>query len=240
MEPALMSNSKPVFLLAGGRSSRQGKKKDTIMPALFKEIGRPSPSIGYIGVASDDDKEFFKFIAADFIKSGASEVSHALIAPSKADLVKTRELLNRVDAVFISGGDVERGMQVLEEKNMIDFLRELYLQGKMFFGASAGSIMLAREWVRWRDPNDDSSVELFPCLGFAPVLCDTHAESDNWEELRTALSLKNDITQGYGIATGSGLKVSTESRVEALGGPVALYVNEAGEVNRKADILPSL
>jgi peptidase E len=234
-----MNSQKPVFLMAGGRSSRQGKKKDTIMPALFEEIGRASPSIGYIGVASDDDREFYKFIAADFIKAGASEVSHALMVPPKADLAKARELLKKVDAVFISGGDVERGMQVLEEKNMIGFLRELYLQGKMFFGASAGSIMLAREWVRWRDPNDDASVELFPCLGFAPVICDTHAESDDWEELRTALSLKKDITPGYGIATGSCLKVSGESRVEALGGPVSMYIQEAGNVNQKADILPS-
>jgi peptidase E len=234
-----MSNQKPVFLMAGGRNSRQGKKRDTIMPALFKEIGRPSPSIGYIGVASDDDKEFFKFIAADFVKGGVSEVVHALMVPPKADLSKSRDILNRVDAVFISGGDVERGMQVLEEKNMIDFLRELFLQGKVFFGASAGSIMLAREWVRWRDPNDDASVELFPCLGFAPVICDTHAESDDWEELRTALSIKKEITAGYGIATGSCLEVFNASRVEALGGPVSVYLKEAGNVNQKADILPS-
>jgi peptidase E len=234
-----MSTQKPVFLLAGGRSIRQGKKPDAILPALFKEIGQVAPSIGYVGVASDDDRGFFKSIAADFIKGGAAEVVHALIVSPKVDLAKTREILNRVDAVFISGGDVERGMQVLEEKSMVGFLRELYSRGKMFFGASAGSIMLAKEWVRWRDPDDDSTAELFPCLGFAPIICDTHAESDNWEELRTALSLEKENKPGYGIVTGSCLKVLVSGSVEALGEPVFVYLREAGKVKRQADILPS-
>ena len=44
--------------------------------------------------------------------------------------------------------------------------------------------MLARRWVRWTDPHNDDSAELFPCLGFAPVFCDTHGEGDGWGELR--------------------------------------------------------
>jgi peptidase E len=233
-----MSMQKAIFLMSGGRS-RQGRKKDVIMPALFREIGKAAPKIGYIGVASDDDREFFKFISAEFIQGGAAEVVHALIASSKANLAKTRDILQKVDAVFISGGDVERGMQVLEEKQMTGFLRELYTGGKVFFGSSAGSIMLARKWIRWRDPDDDSTAELFPCLDFAPLICDTHSESDGWEELQTALSLEKVNTEGYGIATGTCLRVAPEGKLEALGGPVSVYVNNAGKVEKQADILPS-
>jgi peptidase E len=232
-----MNMQKPIFLMSGGRS-RQGKKKDTIMPALFKETGKVSPAIGYIGAASDDDRGFFKYISAEFIQGGASEVVHALTVTSKADLAKTRDILKKVDAVFISGGDVERGMQVLEEKQMTAFLRELFNSGKVFFGASAGSIMLAREWIRWTDPEDDSTAELFPCLGFASLICDTHAEEDGWEELKTALSMEKDSTKGYGIATGVCLKVQAGREPAALGGPVYVYQNKAGKVERQPDILP--
>jgi peptidase E len=229
---------KPVFLMSGGRSSRQGKKADTAMQAVIEAIGRKAPSIGYVGAASDDDKSFFKFIAAEFLKAGASEVVHALIAPAKADLVKTRSILEKADAVFISGGDVERGMQVLEEKNMGGFLKDLYRQGKLFFGASAGSIMLARKWVRWTDPENDASAELFPCLGFAGVICDTHSESDGWEELQAALSLEKEKTAGYGIATGACLKVGPGGVLEAFGAPVNVYLKQAGKVVKQPDILP--
>jgi len=51
---------------------------------------------------------------------------------------------------------------------MTDFLRRLHRSGRLFFGTSAGSIMLSRKWVRWRDPHDDRSAELFPCLGLHP------------------------------------------------------------------------
>lgn len=224
--------------MAGGKSSRQGKKSDTIFPAVYRQTGKPAPSIGYVGVASDDDRSFFKFISAEFLNSGAAEVVHALIVPAKADLSKARDILNRVDAVFISGGDVERGMQVLEEKKMGGFLIDLFKGGKPFFGASAGSIMLAREWVCWRDPDNDASAELFPCMGCADIICDTHAEEDGWEELRAALSLKPDGTSGYGIPTGSCLEVFPEGGVEALGGPVSVYQKDAGKVIEKPRIFP--
>ena len=47
----------------------------------------------------------------------------------------------------MSGGDVEAGMKVLEEKGLTEFFVELFKRGKLFFGASAGSIILARKWV---------------------------------------------------------------------------------------------
>jgi peptidase E len=235
-----MSTARAVFLMSGGRSGRgdRGNKADDVMPAIFKETGVKAPTIGYVGSASDDDRSFFRFIAAEFLKGGAGGVEQVLTVSARADLGKARDILNRVDAVFISGGDVERGMEVLEEKNLVAFLRELYSGGKLFFGASAGAIMLAREWVRWRDPDDDSSAELFPCLDFAPVICDTHSESDGWEELQAALSLENENTTGYGIATGACLKVGAGGPLEAMGEPVNVYLNKGGKVDRLADIEP--
>ena len=81
----------------------------------------------------------------------------------------------------------------MQEKNITDFLVGLYKQGKPFFGISAGSIMLAQEWIRWRDPEDDTTAEIFPCLGIAPVICDTHGEEDGWEELQALIALEKKI-----------------------------------------------
>ena len=100
--------------------------------------------------------------------AGAGEVTLAPLCGSRGDPGKAKAVLEASDLVFISGGDVEEGMRVLEEKGMTGFLRRLHRAGKLFFGISAGSIMLSRKWVRWRDPHDDGSAELFPCLGFAP------------------------------------------------------------------------
>ena len=226
---------RPVYLMAGGRGR---KSPGSIIKAVLKETGKIKPTIAYVGVASGDNWAFYLMISAMIKKGGDCKVNRVLIAPRKADLDKARAALESADAVFMSGGDVEAGMQVLNEKNMARFLADLFHRGKLFFGASAGSIMLAREWVRWRDPDDDSSAELFPCLGITSVICDTHAEEDDWEELKSALKLKEDNTLGYGIPSGSCLKVYPDGRVEALGGVVTPYLKQGGNIVKQPDLLP--
>jgi peptidase E len=233
----MMENKKPVYLLAGGRP-RNRATTDPLIHAVFQESGVASPSIAYVGTASGDDKDFFNYFVTIFKELGAARVNLALIAPAKADMAKARGILKSSDIVFVSGGDVEQGMQSLKERNMLDFLSDLYKQGKLFFGLSAGSIMLAREWVRWRDPDDDASAELFPCLGFAPVICDTHDEQGGWQELQAALKLERDNTRGFGIASGTALRVLPGGEIEALGGSVHQYLKQGTKVERGPDLTP--
>jgi len=230
---------KPVYLLAGGRP-RDRKRQDPLLQAVYRESGTASPAIAYSGTASGDDKNFFRFIAAELTGAGADRVAHAVIAPPGSDLNKAKSVLEAADIVFISGGDVSAGMDILREKDMIGFLTSLYRQGKPFFGISAGAIMLAERWVRWPDPDDENSAELFPCLGFAPIICDTHDEQAGWEELRAALRLEKEGQLGYGLASGSGVRVTPDSKVEAIGGAVYRYIHRGGRVERIEDILPQV
>lgn len=232
-----MSAKKPVYLLAGGRPRDHGMT-DLIIQMIFKESARVSPTIAYVGTANGDNQDFFNRMTQMYREAGAYRVYHALISPDGADLKKAQDALNSADIVFISGGDVDRGIRVLREKNMIDCLSTLYQQGKPFFGSSAGAIMLAKEWVRWRDPDDSTSAELFPCLGFAPVICDCHDEEGGWEELKVALSLEEDDVKGYGLVSGTAIRVFADGRIEALGGTIHQYVRRGKQVIRAPDILP--
>ena len=234
----MTSNAKPVFLLAGGRH-RRGEKPDSLLEAVFREYGIKAPTVAYSGTASGDDRGFFGFIAREITEAGADKVVHAVIAPDNADLKKAKSILESADIVFISGGDVEAGIDILREKKMFDFLTGLYRQGKPFFGISAGAIMLADKWVRWRDPDDDSSAELFPCLGFAPVICDTHDEQGGWEELQAALMLEKEGVKGYGLGSGSAIKVAADGKVAVEGGVVQVYLRKGDKVVRINDIISS-
>ena len=229
-----MIKKKPVYLIAGGRGSND---PSPIFLAVLKDVGKTSPVIAYVGAANGDNKEFFERMEPSIKRAGECRMIQAMISAKNADLNKARDILQSADAVFVSGGDVEAGMQVLEEKGIVSLFPELYQQGKLFFGISAGSIMLAKEWVRWKNPDDDSTAELFPCLGLAPVICDTHGEPE-WEELVAALSLKNDGAFGYGITSGTCLKVSPSGKVEALGGTIYKYGPVKEGVQRQPDILP--
>lgn len=225
---------KPLYLLAG----RGEKVPDPLIAAVFRENGVASPTIAYVGTANGDDPAFLRRMTAAFCQSGAGRVNHAVITPRDADIAKARALLESADIVFISGGDVDLGMRRLAEKGMIPFLLRLYGHGKPFFGSSAGSIMLASEWVRWRDPDEDATAELFPCLGMAPLLCDAHDEEGDWQELKTALKLRQESVTGYGIASGRAIKIYPDGRVEAVGGAVHRYLRQGMGMEQLPDLLP--
>jgi cyanophycinase-like exopeptidase len=233
-----MNDIKPVYLLGGGWSANR-RANDLLVREVFRQSGKKSPSVGYVGAANKDDEGFFNRLADMFRENGAGEVSHALLAPDTTDISEAKTILMKSDMVYISGGDVAAGIQMLKERRMANFLDELYHEGKHFFGLSAGSIMLAKEWVCWRDPDDDATAEIFPCMAFAPILCDTHDEEGGWEELKTLLMLEKDGATGYGIATGTALRVFPDGRAEALGGAVHRYVRRGGEVIRISDVMPS-
>jgi len=207
-----------IFLIAGDPGKR-GVGKDPLLAAILAQLGMVRPSVAYVGAASGDSRVFFLWIAALLKKAGAGPVRLAALASQRADLDKARRQIRDADLVFVSGGDVDAGMSALEKTGADGFLRESYRAGKPFIGLSAGSIMLARSWVRWSDPEDDSTAEDFPCLGLAPLLCDTHAEKDGWDELKVLLKLTGTPV-GYGIPAGGALRVAAGGSLAALGKPV--------------------
>jgi peptidase E len=234
-----MSNLKPVYLLAGGRPHNPASF-NPLYQAVFQESGKAAPSIAYVGAASDDSKAFYLMMAAALKGAGAGKVRLAALASKKVDVQKAKDIMESSDIVYISGGDVEHGMQILANKNLTDFIVGLYKQGKPFFGISAGSIILAKEWIRWPNPDDDNTAEIFPCLGIAPVLCDTHGEADGWEELQALLKLEKDGAIGCGIVSGTALKVFPDGKIEALSGAIHQYQKHSGKVVRIEDMLPAI
>jgi len=150
----------------------------------------------------------------------------AKLASPRASATAARALLDDCDLVFVSGGDVEHGMNVLRDRDMVKTLEALAEAGKPMFGVSAGSLMLAREWVRC--PGDDEAkAELFPCLGIAPIHVDAHSEGDDWSELRVLVRLlqrRGDPQPvGYGLTRKGGLRIEIAAggtKLAAIGTPI--------------------
>jgi peptidase E len=231
-----MNAQQPVYLFAGGR----GKSILTtfkLIGDVIRSSGKARPEVALIGVASLRDNPLVGWIMTMLIKTGCKcRVKRVKLARPDADIEKAKEVLKKADVIFFGGGDAEEGMRILKEKKMDGFFHDLAIQGKVLIGASAGTIMLSREWVCWKNPDDDKTAELFQCTGLTDVICDTHAEGDNWVELQAALQLKENGATGYGIPSGAYLEVHPEGRLEAKGGAVARYTNINGKIERQADL----
>jgi peptidase E len=201
-------------------------------------LGRSRPLVAYVGVASDDNRGFFTMIRGGLAAAGgAARIELARIASPRAKASDARALLHDSDMVFVSGGDVDHGMNVLRERDMAGTLVALARAGKPMFGISAGSLMLAREWVRFPD-DDEARAQIFPCLGVAPVHVDAHSEDDGWSELRVLVRLLHERGDanpvGYGLTRKGGLRVTLgegdEVRLEPIGTPIPRIVVRRGRV----------
>lgn len=238
MSPARPLSPPPIHLLAGGRWSHR-RTPDPLLAGCMALAGVPSPAVAYIGAASDDDAGFFQHLASAFREAGAGRVELVPLAADTSETAIARRRLASADLVFMSGGDVEAGMRCLRRHALVPFLRQMHRSGKPFFGLSAGSIMLASCWVRWTDPDDEGSATAFRCAGLAPVVCDTHAEDDDWAELRTLLRLLPEGTVGYGIPSGGGLAIRPAGVIAPLAKPVTRLRREANRIRELPPLRPA-
>jgi peptidase E len=223
-----MTKSKPadIFLIAGGPQSKNNK---AILAHALALIKKKAPNVAYIGTASGDNKEFFLMLRQIIMAAGAGSVRLVPIV-RRFDLDKAKDILLASDVVFISGGDVDVGMKYLRQRKLIPLFRQLYDRGKLFCGISAGAIMLCRNWMHWRDPDDDDTAELLDCLGFAPLLCDVHAEEDNWVEMKRLLGFFPQGTAGYGIPANGALRVAPDGKITSIGSAPLQFIKQGADI----------
>ena len=235
--------SSVIHLIGGGPGGLLATRNH--IKRAVSAVGKKKPLVAYVGVASNDNLGFQKMLSAAFLGTGA-RVEMAKLARKTAKVSNARALLADCDLVFMSGGDVEHGMKLLNERGVADELRALAKAGKPFLGISAGSIMTCKSWVRFPDDDDDSKAETFDCLGIAPVHMDAHSESDNWPELRTLVKLlakKDAETVAYGVPSKGCLRVELATdgkpKLKALGAEVTrIAVNKAGAPVDKTPLKP--
>ena len=225
----------PIYLLAGGPGAKR-QSPDTILQMALRELGKTKPSVAYIGAAHGDSLMFYLFIKRLIVAAGAGKVELVPLAKKKSNIAEAQLIIQSSDCIFVSGGDVSEGMRVLTEKSVIPLIKKRYDEGALIIGVSAGSIMLAKQWINWPDENDEASAELFPCMNIAPVLCDTHGEEDKWNELHSLLRLTDGDQIGYGIPSGGALRISTDGAVEAISLPLYRIERKGGDIARINDL----
>lgn len=150
-----------------------------------------------------------------------------------------RGALASAEMIFLSGGDVERGMRAFAERDLPPYVRELAAQGMPMEGLSAGAILLGAHWVRFMG-EDDSIAQPFPCLGVVPSSFDTHGEEEGWDELR-GLAAVLPTAAGervvYGIPSG-GAACWHDGKLRAMGEPLVRF--RCGPRPRRTSDVPPL
>lgn len=218
---------KPVTLIAGEFGSRHFGTRPYLEQAL-RSTRKDAPCALYIGAASGDDGSFGTALCSLLAASGAADVAWPKLAKQRRAAEAARKALALVDFVFIGGGDVETGMDVLRRGKLVADLRAAAERGVVFAGMSAGAIMLGARWIRWpREDASDDEAETYECLSLTPCSVDTHGEGDGWSETRSFAAVRarelKRRAKAYGIPSGGALIVRRSGTLQALGKPVPVF-----------------
>ncbi len=232
---------KPVTLMAGQFGSPHfGTKPHLELALSFARAEEPTAL--YIGAANGDDASFGTALCALIGAAGAAEVFWPKLAKGRRQTSVARKLLERVDFVFVGGGDVEAGIDVLRRAKLVADLHAAAARGVVFAGMSAGAIMLGQRWIRWpRADSGDDQAETYECLGLAPCSLDTHGEGDGWAEARSFAAVRARETRraarAYAVPSGGALIVCGGGRMQARGKAVPVF---AASPRRPTEIERSL
>jgi peptidase E len=221
--------NRTMYLVGGGPSAIVQTRRH--FRRALSSLEKKKPLVAYLGAASGDNAGFRKMISLALMPA---RVEPANTVGKRAKISETRALLDECDLVFVSGGDVHAGMQILAEKDLVEPLRALARAKKPMLGVSAGSIMLARHWVHFPD-DDEARAELFECLAIAPVHVDCHSEDDGWSELRVLVRLlheRGEKPECYGIPSRGALQV--DGTLRAHGVPLPRFGWKKGVVEAGA------
>jgi len=190
------------------------------------------PTIAYVGAAAGDDPGFAARVQALVFGRAARVIAIELTTRTRTSTLRAR--LAAADLVFFTGGDVERGMALVDERGLAPYLRALAAQGKPMEGLSAGAILLGRWWIRFPARGEP---EPFACLGIAPGAFDTHGERDGWSELVELARRVRGERVVYGIPSHGAARWDGDA-LHALGKPLARFRCGA-RPRRIADLVPS-
>jgi peptidase E len=221
-----------VYLMAGAGPG-SGPRSVRFHHELVARLGKKKPNIAYVGAPSGDNLGFEKMIST-LVFGLTAKVTFVRLTKKSVSTSQAKAQLEDADLVFMTGGDVDAGMKVINDRGLAPLFRKLHEQGKPMEGISAGSIMLGQKWVRF---HEDESVEAFDCLGVVPCSFDAHDEH-GWDELITLAKLLPKKKDGYvcGLVS-KNCAVWDGHALHARGGPLHRFAMGTGE--RLPDLQPA-
>ncbi len=217
------------LVLVGG-----GKRPPEAVAKIVEWAGGESVKVLIITWATADPQASFDGIRKDFDRYKTASFENATIAPIDAE--KRVEFLNQLKtatAVFFTGGDQNRIMDVLKDTEMFNALRARYQAGVVFSGSSAGTAVMSTPMMTGTaDLNRiiGANVVTRDGLGLVPnLIVDQHFVKRQRENRLFSLLLLNPRMLGIGIDEDAAVLVKDNRFAEVVGPTNAMFINANDE-----------
>jgi len=97
-------------------------------------------NIGYVASAPDPEREYFKQTQQLYLSLGANMDTYLELETGFSQAAFTALL--QCDVIHLSGGDTQRFLRAMKQRNMIDTIKHFADNGGAIVGVSAGAMLL--------------------------------------------------------------------------------------------------
>lgn len=167
---------------------------------ILAQTGKSDPRICFIPTASGDSTTYITNFYKAFTGLPCRPSHLSLFDPPTGDL---EDYLHENDIVYVGGGSTKNMLALWNEWNLSEIFKNIYLDGTILAGISAGAICWFEQGVTDSIPGKLSAID---CLGFLPGSCCPHFDGDMRRRPAYQKLIKcGEIKPGYGIEDGAGL-----------------------------------
>lgn len=124
-----------------------GKRSPEMMKKIIELAGGEEAKIMVLPMASGDPIDVAEYQVNQFKEYGAKNVDYLMCDSISANQDTTVEKLNDVTGIFFSGGDQRRLAKVLGGSKLLDRIYEIYENGGVVSGTSAGAAVMSEVMI---------------------------------------------------------------------------------------------
>ncbi|NTV80144.1 MAG: cyanophycinase [Candidatus Aminicenantes bacterium] len=245
-EPAPAAAARPngyLFIVGGG-------DRDEPLMRRYVELAKGYGTGRFVifTMASGVPHEVGPELVAEFKKYGVTDVAYYQLTREEAMDSAALKILDGVSAVWFSGGDQARQTAVLLGTPLHKRMLELYAQGCLIGGTSAGAAVMSEFMITGderRTENKEGTWEviwadnILHSEGFGFVrnaVIDQHFVTRHRHNRLISVVLENPTLVGVGIEESTAVLVRPDGKYEVLGeGQVVIYDARRAKTARSAD-----
>lgn len=236
-----------LFIIGGGN------RTPLLMQSLVKTADLKSTDYAVVlPMSSGSSDTSFLYFKNDWITVSNKPLVNFNFTAANVNYQPWLDSLMNAKLVFITGGDQERFMKVVEKTPVYDAIHRAYEKGSVIAGTSAGAAVMSAFMITGRELSDtayyptfkklkDKNIELKKGLGLITgAIIDQHfIVRSRYNRLLSALALYPKLTcigideETAVIVSGNNIEVAGDRQVVVMKNPVDLKVKKDGLISLK-------
>jgi cyanophycinase len=235
-----------LFIIGGGDRPR------TMMEEFVALAGGPRARIRIIPNASGDGDTSGRRMAEEFRTLGVTDVSHVLYTRPQAEAPGASRAFDGATGIYFTGGDQVRISRSLVGTPVQQKLLELYRNGAVIGGTSAGAAIMSEVMITGEEKVNTDSLNLFPMirrgnvetvqgLGFVTdAIIDQHFVRRKRHNRLITVVLEHPRLVGVGIDEATAIVVGPDNTFRVTGESVVVVYDAAGAAPATTDAAGNL